>query len=57
MTEDQHTHQDPTQQYHQPDQQQELERPGLEFEMHPVVRRGAAAGPALVLFGALRRRS
>ena len=57
MTEDQHTQQHPTQQYHQPDQQQELERPGLESEMHPVVRRGAAAGTALVLFGALRRRS
>jgi len=55
MTEDQHTQQDPTQQYHQPEQ--ELECPGLEFEMHPVVRRGAAAGTALVLFGALRRRS
>ena len=27
------------------------------FEMHPVVRRGAAVGTALVLLGALRRRS
>jgi NAD(P)-dependent dehydrogenase (short-subunit alcohol dehydrogenase family) len=38
MTEDQHTQQDPTQQYHQPDQQpeQELEHPGLESEMHPT---------------------
>src|SRR5918912_4619176 len=37
MTEDQHTQQDPTQQYHQPDQQpeQELEHPGLEQEMRP----------------------
>jgi NAD(P)-dependent dehydrogenase (short-subunit alcohol dehydrogenase family) len=37
MTEDQHTQQDPTQQYHQPDQQpeQELEHPGLESEMQP----------------------
>src|SRR5215210_2729859 len=37
MTEDQHTRQDPTQQYHQPDQQpeQELEHPGLESEMQP----------------------
>ncbi len=36
MTEDQHTPQDPTQQYH-PDQQpeQELEHPGLESEMQP----------------------
>jgi NAD(P)-dependent dehydrogenase (short-subunit alcohol dehydrogenase family) len=38
MTEDQHTRQDPTQQYHQPDQQpeQELEHPGLESEMQPT---------------------
>jgi NAD(P)-dependent dehydrogenase (short-subunit alcohol dehydrogenase family) len=38
MTEDQHTQQDPTQQYHQPDQQpeQELEHPGLESEMQPT---------------------
>jgi NAD(P)-dependent dehydrogenase (short-subunit alcohol dehydrogenase family) len=37
MTEDQHTQQDPTQQYHQPDQQpeQELEHPGIESEMQP----------------------
>src|SRR5215213_9229402 len=37
MTEDQHTQQDPTQQYHGPDQQaeQELEHPGLESEMQP----------------------
>jgi hypothetical protein len=37
MTEDQHTQQDPTQQYHRPDQQpeQELEHPGLESEMQP----------------------
>lgn len=37
MTEDQHTQQDPIQQYHQPDQQpeQELEHPGLEGEMQP----------------------
>ena len=37
MTEDQHTRQDPTQQYHQPDKQpeQELEHPGLESEMQP----------------------
>jgi NAD(P)-dependent dehydrogenase (short-subunit alcohol dehydrogenase family) len=37
MTEDQHTQQDPTQQYHQPDKQpeQELEHPGLESEMQP----------------------
>jgi short subunit dehydrogenase len=37
MTEDQHTPQDPTQQYHHPDQQpeQELEHPGLESEMQP----------------------
>src|SRR5215217_7640245 len=37
MTEDQHTQQDPTQLYHQPDQQpeQELEHPGLESEMQP----------------------
>jgi NAD(P)-dependent dehydrogenase (short-subunit alcohol dehydrogenase family) len=37
MTEDQHTQQDPTQQYPQPDQQseQELEHPGLESEMQP----------------------
>ena len=38
MTEDQHTRQAPTQQYHQPDQQpeQELEHPGLESEMQPT---------------------
>jgi NAD(P)-dependent dehydrogenase (short-subunit alcohol dehydrogenase family) len=38
MTEDQHTQQDPTQQYPQPDQQpeQELEHPGLESEMQPT---------------------
>jgi len=38
MTEDQHTQQDPTQQYHRPDQQpeQELEHPGLESEMRPA---------------------
>ena len=37
MTEDQHTQQDPTQQYHQPDRQleQELEHPGIESEMQP----------------------
>ena len=37
MTEDQHTQQDPTRQYHQPDEQpeQELEHPGLESEMQP----------------------
>jgi NAD(P)-dependent dehydrogenase (short-subunit alcohol dehydrogenase family) len=37
MTEDQNTQQDPTQQYHQPDQQpeQELEHPGLESRMQP----------------------
>ena len=37
MTEDQHTKQDPTQQYPQPDQQfeQELDHPGLESEMQP----------------------
>jgi NAD(P)-dependent dehydrogenase (short-subunit alcohol dehydrogenase family) len=37
MTEDQHTQQDPTQQYPQPDQQaeQELEHPGIESEMQP----------------------
>ena len=37
MTEDQHTQQDPTRQYPQPDQQaeQELEHPGLESEMQP----------------------
>ena len=38
MTEDQHTQQNPTQQYHHPDQQpeQELEHPGLESEMQPT---------------------
>jgi len=38
MTEDQHTQQDPTQQYPQPDQQaeQELKHPGLESEMRPT---------------------
>ncbi len=94
IIEDQHTQQDPTQQYHQPDQQseQELEHPGIESEMQPDpdygyktyrgsgrlegkaavitgarslynwlemhigVRRGAAAGTALGLLGALRRR-
>jgi NAD(P)-dependent dehydrogenase (short-subunit alcohol dehydrogenase family) len=37
MTEDQHTQQDPTQQYPRPEQQpeQELEHPGLESEMQP----------------------
>ena len=37
MTEDQSTQQDPTQQYHQPDQQpeQELEHPGIESQMQP----------------------
>ncbi len=37
MTEDQHAQQDPTQQYHQPDQQpeQELEHPGMESGMRP----------------------
>ncbi len=37
MIENQHTQQDPTQQYHQPDQQseQELEPPGIESEMQP----------------------
>src|SRR5215218_9647678 len=37
MTEDQHPQQDPTQRYHQPDQQpeQELEHPGIESEMQP----------------------
>jgi NAD(P)-dependent dehydrogenase (short-subunit alcohol dehydrogenase family) len=37
MNEDQHTQQDPTRQYPQPDQQfeQELEHPGLESEMQP----------------------
>ncbi len=37
MTEDQSTQQDPTQQYHQPDQQpeQELEHPGIESGMRP----------------------
>ncbi len=37
MSKDQHDQQDPTQQYHQPDQQpeQELEHPGLEGEMQP----------------------
>ncbi len=35
MIEDQHARQDPTQQYRQPDQQQELEHPGLESEMQP----------------------
>ena len=37
MPEDQHTQQDPTQQYHQPNQQpeQELEHPGIESEMQP----------------------
>jgi NAD(P)-dependent dehydrogenase (short-subunit alcohol dehydrogenase family) len=37
MSEEQHTQQDPTQQYHQPDQQpeQELQYPGLETEMQP----------------------
>ncbi len=37
MTEDQHTQQDPTQQYHQPDQQpaQELQHPGIESQMQP----------------------
>ena len=33
MTKDQHTQQDPTQQYHQPEQ--ELEHPGIESEMQP----------------------
>jgi NAD(P)-dependent dehydrogenase (short-subunit alcohol dehydrogenase family) len=37
MTEDQHTQQDPTRQYHGPEEQaeQELEHPGLESEMRP----------------------
>ncbi len=37
MTEDQHTQQDPMQQYPQPDQQaeQELEHPGIESQMQP----------------------
>jgi NAD(P)-dependent dehydrogenase (short-subunit alcohol dehydrogenase family) len=44
MTEDQHTQQDPTQQYHQPDRQpeQELEHPGLESEMQPTPDYGEA---------------
>ena len=37
MTEDQHTKQDPTRQYHGPDRQpeQELKHPGIESEMRP----------------------
>jgi hypothetical protein len=56
MTENQHTERDPTQQYHQLDQQseQELEHPGIESEMQPEPDYGYK--PTAVAAGSTARR-